>query len=157
MSPDDKLARLASEVRGELERVGRTARELRDCAQGLIPGCVPGVRMGVAGFLHSFYTGCEAILTRLARAGDRMPRGEEWHATLLIEAARPVEAGRPPILGGDSAKALDKLRRFRHFFRNSYGIELDVEKLRHHADAVPAAHAAFRADIEKFLTLLETA
>lgn len=76
MSPDERIAKLAQEARAELARLDRVAGELAEPAASLEPGCSRVIRQAVAADLHSFYTGCEHILARIARAFGRMPAGE---------------------------------------------------------------------------------
>ncbi len=60
-------------------------------------------------------------------ADGRVPRGSEWHAALLREAAAPGPNGRPPVIGAEAFELLDDLRRFRHVARHHYGLALDEE------------------------------
>lgn len=154
MSPDIRLARLGEEVRAELARIERVGADLAEASRALVPGCPDPARMAVAGYLHSFYTGCEAVLARIARAGGVMPAGESWHQALLVVAAAPVEGLRPPVATARTAALLSEFLRFRHFFRASYGVELDVERLRRLVDLVPEAHEFFRRDVLAFLAAL---
>jgi hypothetical protein len=157
VSPDEALKRLARDLRGELARLGPVVTELADAAKALAPGCQPVLRMGIAGYLHSFYTGCESILARLAQASGAAPTGPSWHVDLLIQSAAPIEGVRPPVLRAETAAALHKLLQFRHFFRVQYGVELIVAELEKHAAAVPEAFRLFREDIARFLELMENA
>ncbi len=81
--------------------------------------------MSAAGHLHSFYTGCEAVLARIARELDEMPQGERWHQVLLAQAAAGREGRRPP------------------------------KKLRAHAASAAPTFEPFRAEIGAFLRALE--
>ena len=128
--------------------------DLAEEAERPTPHCRPGIRMAVAGYLHSFYTGCEAVLSRLARAFGPLPSGENWHRALLLEAAAPREV-RPPVLSAETATVLLEFLRFRHFFRVAYGVELDIEKLRPRVDSAPEAFSRFRSDVSAFLDLLD--
>ncbi len=157
MSPEERIARLVEEVRGDLARIGPLVAETMSLAPRLTPEVESVFRVGVAGHLHGFYTGCEALLVRIARASDRLPRGADWHKALLIGSAAGIDAVRPPVLSLDTTTALMRFLEFRHFFRAAYGVTLDVDKLREHLDALLPAWKAFRADIEKFLALLESA
>lgn len=110
MSPEERMRRLAAEVRLELGRLTGVGDELA-------PGCAASQRMAVAGYRHSFYTGCESILAMIARVVGDLPRGESWHQALLVSAAAPVTGVRPPILSAATATRLLDFLRFRHFFR----------------------------------------
>jgi hypothetical protein len=154
VSPAEREARLAEEVRVEMARLEKVVRELAEVAATLGPGCPPSVSMAVAGYLHSFYTGCESVLARIARAAGDMPRGEGWRQELLFRAAAPLDGVRPPVLTPQTASKLQSFLRFRHFFRVSYGVDLDVGKLREHVDAAPEAHRLFANDVASFLARL---
>jgi len=156
VSPEERLRRLAAEVRLELQRVQGVVRDLDAAIRSLAPDCPASARMAVAGYLHSYFTGCESILAQIARVIGDLPRGESWHQALLVSATAPIAGVRPPVLSAETADRLLNLLRFRHFFRASYGVELDVSKLSKLGAAVPTTDAAFRADIEKFLGALES-
>lgn len=161
MSPEERarerVRRLSAEVRAELERVGAVKVELERLARALVSDCSVDTRMAAAGYLHSFYTGCEAILARIAHDLGEMPQGERWHQMLLARAAAGREGRRPPIISAETFAALFELLRFRHFYRVAYGIELVPEKLRAHASAAPEAFERFRAEVETFLRTLAAA
>ena len=161
MSPEeragDAVRRLVEEVRAELARVGAVKVELERLARLLTADCPPDTRMSAAGHLHSFYTGCEAVLSRIARDLGEMPQGDRWHQTLLAQAAAGREGRRPSVISAETFAALFELLRFRHFFRVAYGVELVPEKLRAHASAAPAVHDRFRAEVETFLAALGAA
>jgi hypothetical protein len=161
VSPEDRAAdgvrRLAEEVREELARVEVVKAELARLAGLLTEDCPPDTRMSAAGHLHSFYTGCEAVLSRIARALDEMPEGDRWHQALLAQAAAGREGRRPPIISAETFAALLELLRFRHFFRVAYGVELVPGRLRANADVATGVHDRFRAEVGAFLAALEAA
>ena len=154
MSPDERIDRLVTEVVAELDRIDRAAADLRAAASGLTSVSDSAHRMAVAGCLHGFYTGCEAVLARIARLVGDMPAGHAWHHALLFGATAPVPGVRPPVIPPATATLLEELLRFRHFFRSSYGVELDVSKLTPLAATALEARRIFRNDIEVFLQAL---
>ena len=105
----------------------------------------------MAAQIHAFYTGCEAVLVKVVRITEDLPDGERLHQTLLIRAAASIPDVRPPVLSVPTAETLHELLRFRHFFRNAYGVELDAARLRELADLVPQAYRGLQADVERFL------
>ncbi len=161
MSPEeraaDRIRRMAGEVRAELERVDAVGTELEHLAGEISAGSPADTRMSAAGHLHAFYTGCEAVLSRMARELGEMPQGDRWHQALLAQAAAGREGVRPPIISPETFAALLELLRFRHFFRVAYGVELVPEKLKQHASAAAPALQRFRAEVEGFMRMLESA
>ena len=82
-----------------------------------------------AAVLHSFYTGIENILKRVAVELDREPiGGEAWHRDLLLRMTQP-RSGRPAVLSSALHDALLDYLGFRHFFRHAYSFDLDWQKM----------------------------
>ncbi len=157
MSPEEKRENLVQMIRSELERIGDVVAKLAEFAKGLVPDCADGIRMGVAGYLHSFYTGCELVIVRLLEATTGAPAGKDWHQVVLTHAAAGIAGARPPIICLDTATELTEPMKFRHFFRHAYGVTFDVGKLAEHVASVPRAFDLFRRDIDAFVTALERA
>ena len=86
-------------------------------------------RAALAAMLHSFYTGIENTLKRIAAAWDGgLPAGENWHHDLLASMAQP-SAHRPAALSQAARLALRPYLGFRHVFRQGYGFDLQWEKM----------------------------
>jgi len=160
MSPEENAGlnadRLRDEVCAELARIGRVVQDLEQLRPSLLPGASRDTCMAAAGYLHAFYTGCEAVLSRVARAFGDLPEGPRWHQRLLFESTAAKEGLRPPVLTPETAAPLMDLLRFRHFFRLAYGVSLDTEKLRRHAGEVSEAMRVFERDVRVFLERLAT-
>lgn len=90
--------------------------------------------------LHSFYSGIERIIERIAEAIDgTVPRGENWHQALLLQMTRDVPGIRPAVISPDTYERLNQYRGFRHVVRNVYTFQFDpakVERLVADADTV---------------------
>jgi len=84
----------------------------------------------------------------------RLPPGPSTHAELIRCAVRPLPGVRPAILDGSTTDALDELRRFRHFFRHAYALELRLDKLRRALDPFRALHGTVSADLARFTAFL---
>lgn len=79
---------------------------------------------GVAGILHSFYTGIENILKQIV--ADRklvFPNGPAWHRDLLALAA--VQK----VFPDDVIDDLKQFMAFRHYFAHAYVLNVDHERL----------------------------
>jgi hypothetical protein len=76
--------------------------------------------------LHGWYTALETALERVARLLDQsVPEGGSWHIDLLAQMKLDVPGVRPAVLPEMAMQALHELRKFRHFFRNAYVLDLD--------------------------------
>ena len=85
-------------------------------------------RMAFQHGMQVAYTSFEAALKRLFSLLDEpLPKGADWHSTLLRRASSPLPGSRPAILGGEFARAADELMRFRHVAMHVYD-RFDMEK-----------------------------
>lgn len=86
-------------------------------------------RSAVAAMLHSFYTGIENLLKRIAIECDGgLPSGSTWHRSLLDSMATPTTK-RPAILSHTLHDRLAEYLQFRHVFRQAYSFQLRWEKM----------------------------
>lgn len=100
--------------------------------------------------VHDFYCALEDMAYHFVMAanGD-VPHGSASHQLLVARAFAVPD--RPHFLfQEDLREDLDALLKFRHFFRHSYPVQLDWEKLRPVADVVPALLAHVERDVEAF-------
>lgn len=112
--------------------------------------------------LHGWYTALETALERVARLLDQtVPDGGSWHLDLLAQMRLEVPGVRPAIVPESFMPELHELRKFRHFFRNAYALDLDAALVRQRAADLlcvcgpeAAAMAALRAHIDATLTEL---
>lgn len=144
----------AAEIEGHLDRVQATLTSLRS----ITVDHPSNVETWAAGaLLQALYTGWEATLTRCLRPFDGEPDGAGYHAALLQRAALDVPGLRPAILASTTASLLDPYRRFRHFFRNAYGIDLSWAAFRHLVEQAPAVAEEVERDVRTFVKLLRGA
>lgn len=81
--------------------------------------------------LHGWYTALETALERIGRLLDQsVPEGEAWHADLIAQMQLEVPGVRPAVIPKGVESGLRELRRFRHFFRNAYVLDLDPVRVR---------------------------
>lgn len=86
--------------------------------------------------------------------GD-LPTGPDWHISLIQNAAQPLEPLRPALLSPGSLDALSELRRFSHFLRNAYAVQLDPKRLLHLCDVLNEVHPLLYGDLDRALAFLD--
>ena len=111
--------------------------------------------------LHGLYTALETALERVARLLDHSaPEGGSWHVDLLAQMKLDVPGVRPAVVPEIATQGLHELRKFRHFFRNAYVLNLDPLQVRLRADdllrvADPVANALSGLQAHVAATLAE--
>ena len=147
-----RLRRLAGVVRADLSALDGLADRIeafRLDAEQAAPE--PVAVMGAGAWLHHYYTGVETCLDRCLRAFEGPPdRRGRWHRDLLEASAVEVAGVRPAGVRIDTRDGLDRLREFRHLFRNAYRIDLVWEEMRPRCGELPALHREVRSDLEAF-------
>ena len=84
--------------------------------------------------LHGWYTAFETALEPVARLLDQStPEGGSWHVDLLAQMKLDIPGVRPSVIPEAAMQALHELRKFRHFFRNAYVLDLDPQQVRQRA------------------------
>lgn len=85
---------------------------------------------GVALNLHGFYSGIERIFELIAAAiDDIVPKGENWHKTLLKQMSEEMPEVRPAVISDSVRMSLDEYRGFRHIVRNVYTYKFDSARI----------------------------
>jgi hypothetical protein len=106
--------------------------------------------------LHAYYTALETLLERIARLVDEdVPSGPTWHRDLLSQMRIDLPGLRPRAIPPELVPELDELRKFRHFFRNAYVLDLDPAKTLAHGERVMRVHPALSRDIAQLFGHLE--
>jgi len=101
--------------------------------------------------LHGWYTALETLLERAARLFDQsVPSGPAWHVDLLAQMAVDVPSLRPALLEARALADLHELRRFRHFFRNAYVLDLDPARVRGQAERLRDVRPSVDAALDRF-------
>jgi hypothetical protein len=121
------------------------------------PGDAPREALALIAIdLHSYYTKLESLLERILVSFEgQIPRGEAAHTGLLRVAAIAVPGIRPAIFGDEMRDGLDELRKFRHFFRHAYALDLRADKLRSLLTGFPATALAVDRALEVFSKFVE--
>jgi hypothetical protein len=136
------------------ERQSEIASLLQVEQQGRVPTRSELLVLGVN--LHAYYTALETLLERIARLVDEeVPSGANWHRDLLLQMRIPLPGLRPPVLPPEVVADLDELRKFRHFFRNAYVLDLDPGKTLAHGRRVLNVHAATAGALAELFRHLE--
>jgi septation ring formation regulator EzrA len=110
-----------------------------------------------ASAIESLYTGIEGILKETLAAVQEpvySRKGEDqhrWHAQLLAQAAQQTDE-RPAIVSEALKTMLDELRRFRYVERNSYGHQLDANRVAELVTLALAAADSVKEEIPSFVT-----
>ena len=100
----DKLRREIAVERGLLSRLPQTHKALRECCAEEELG--PVEISALAAMLHSFYTGVENVLKRIAVHIDGgPPHGPAWHSRLLDRMAEGMER-RPAVISDNLTDSL---------------------------------------------------
>ena len=118
----DKLRKQIDVERQQLNRLIDEHRTLLDSCATNEPN--PIEVSALATFLHSFYSGIENSLKRIATELDGgAPAGDAWHRQLLTNMARGTDL-RPAVLTKPLYESLSEYLAFRHFFRQAYSFIL---------------------------------
>ncbi len=145
----DALRREIAVERQLLNRLLDSHRELRQRSAQTEPG--PVEISALAAMLHSFYTGIENVMKRIAfRIDGGLPEGPAWHTRLLDRVAEATEQ-RPAVI---SAQVRDRLRTymaFRHMFRHTYSFELRWDHMKPLVSECQDILRQFEEQVEKFL------
>ncbi|NSW84346.1 MAG: hypothetical protein HPY90_13980 [Syntrophothermus sp.] len=80
-------------------------------------------------YLNQLYTGYERIFTEVAKTFGEDVDSMHWHRELLERMKISIAGVRPAVVKEETARCLDELRSFRHFFRHAYDVDLDPEKV----------------------------
>ena len=148
----DKLRKQVDVERRQLNRLIDEHRLLLDSCRSTEPSAIE--LSALATFLHSFYSGIENSLKRVAVEIDgSLPSGEAWHRQLLTAMASETNR-RPPVLSNTLYEILSEYLAFRHFFRQAYSFHFNWFKM---SDLVLNAERTmrqFETEIDSFLDSL---
>lgn len=105
-------------------------------------------------YLHNLYNAFENVCLNVAKAFENQIDGEQWHAALLKRMTLDVEGLRPRLLGDETYRCLDELRRFRHVFRKAYTIELDPQRVALVVNQAERLRKLYPLEFEQFKVFL---
>jgi hypothetical protein len=148
---ETELRSLLAEIDTARGLLSRLAIELEDTDPGDGGSPTREVLALLAMDLHSWYTALEALLVRVLTVFEGgIPAGEASHALVLRAALRDIEGVRPAVLRASLRESLDEIRRFRHFFRHAYALDLRYEKLRSALRPLLQCHEMVEQDLARF-------
>ena len=104
--------------------------------------------------LHNLYCAYEELFEIVARYFENQVEPERYHADLLRRMKLNIPGVRPALISEETYALLDELRRFRHFFRHAYGVDLDPERVEGVAKKAVELEDRFEGDLSNFLRLL---
>jgi hypothetical protein len=143
-------------LRAEIERDWEMAVAQLALARTVEPGAGAPEAALVALSLDHAYQAFENVLVRLERAlGLPSRTGSDWHRSLLADAALSVAGLRPALFPAEVERDWDELRRFRHFLRHAYPLDLDPERLTRNREYLERAIAETNAPLRAMLLALE--
>ena len=122
-----KLRNQIDVERQQLNRLIDEHRPLLDSCTSHEPNAIE--LSALATFLHSFYSGIENPLKRVAIEIDGgAPSGEAWHRQLLASMTSATNL-RPAVLSNNLYEIVSEYLAFRHFFRQAYSFRFDWSKM----------------------------
>jgi hypothetical protein len=144
---------LISELRGDLDALRRIGGEIREAAEAVRGR--PGDSLALdalAARLHWFYGCIEDMAYRVSvHINGEVPGGPHGHKELLERTGVEVPGKRRALWRKASIEDLHELRKFRHFFRTRYAVQLDRQKLLVVADLSLRTLPALEDDVQGFL------
>jgi len=154
-SGDLKL--LLAEIATARSLLAQLAAEV-DSVRQRYPGIIAREALALIAIdLHSYYTKLESLLERILVSFEgQSPRGEAGHAGLLRVAALAIPGVRPAIFGESVREALDELRKFRHFFRHAYALDLRADKLERVLAVFVPGHPLIDLDLQALVAFIES-
>ena len=144
------LERIAAEIIVELSNVRKVKAEFLDFRK-TYPAVDRFLVRALASYLEDFYNACEKVFKVVAEElNGGVPKGENWHKTLLSDMA--VKIGkRPPVISPEMLEKLGQYLGFRHIVRHVYGFGLNAAKVELLAGGFPAAADDFCEEIDGFV------
>ena len=147
-----ELSEVIQDILTELTQIENLRQEL----ESLRNLNYTGVYRAQGSVLHDFYTGCERVFLRIAQDIDQdVPQGERWHVSLLERMEAECGDTRPEVISSDLARMLRPYLGFRHVFRNIYGYELQVERLRPLIEDFSQTLDRFQTELRTFVDFLK--
>ena len=152
----ERLLRLAQRIREECEELARLVARAEAAWRRLQQSSDDLYADSVALNLHGFYAGLERLFEMVAAGIDgNVPRGENWHQTLLEQMVAEVPSVRPAVIREETRQMLDEYRGFRHIVRNVYAFRFDLVKIQKLVQEAPGVLSRVRAELLAFADFLD--
>jgi hypothetical protein len=102
-------------------------------------------------FLQSFYNGIESIILLIFKTiGESIPNDLHWHKK-LFEKTFEANEKRTTLFRNECKEKVVEYLSFRHFFRHSYGYEIDWNRLKPLISDVEELWKVLEEDINNFI------
>lgn len=148
------LVRLKAEVEIDARALDARSREIAELLARR-SGATAGGReplIVLAVNVHGYYTVLETLLERVARLLDEsVPGGPTWHVDLIRQMTLELPKVRPAVIPSELVPDFHELRKFRHFFRNAYVLDLDAGRTIEQGRRVERIHAHVEASLSRFV------
>ena len=149
----EKYLVLDRRVREDLEKIDRLYQVLG--SPELTESSLQEELIIVAYRLHQLFTAFENIFRNIANVFENQVSQESWHREVLQRMRLDLTPLRPAVIDTETYGKLDELRRFRHFFRNVYDLDLDPLLLQVALRRALELKSLYQDQIERFLTFLQ--
>jgi hypothetical protein len=145
---------LQAEIQDNLESIAAAYHKLHEISKGEFD---EDVCILAAYHLHVIYGLFENLFTRIAaNFGNHVDDSTQWHTLLLRRMTLNVPGIRPSVIGQETFRLLDELRRFRHLFRNAYILKFDPDKLRLIVEDAFSLESLYPTEIAAFQKFLDS-
>ena len=152
----EQLLRLAQRIRDECDELVRVVDRVQEGWRRTQGSSDDLYLDSVALNLHGFHAGLERLFEMIAAVVDgHLPRGANWHQTLLEQVAAEAPAVRPAVISDETRWILDEYRGFRHVVRNVYTFRFDPAKVQSLVEGAPVAYSQLRAELLAFADFLD--
>jgi hypothetical protein len=124
----------------------------------LDPAADPNTAAAVGYHLHNLYNALENTFDQISRSFENHVKDfSRWHQELLGKMFLDISPVRPAVLPRETHSLLHELRGFRHFFRHSYGLELDPVRLQRLGARWVAEGPGVNGALQRFIDALQAA
>lgn len=148
-------AKLRQQIDVERQQLNRLIDEHKPLLNSVVSNKPSAIELSaLATFLHSFYSGIENSLKRVATEIDGgLPAGDAWHRQLLTSMATATKQ-RPSVLSDSLYDSLGEYLAFRHFFRQAYSFHFDWFKMSALVFKAERTMSQFETEMGSFLDSL---
>jgi hypothetical protein len=146
---DDKLKDKINHEVLRLNKLFDNGKPLLDLCRVKEPDFIEASAAG--SFLQSFYNGIESIVLLIFKTIDeKIPNDLQWHKKVFENTFETSEK-RTIIFGKENKEKLAEYLSFRHYFRHSYGYEIDWKRLKPLINGVEELWKELENDLSKFI------
>lgn len=107
--------------------------------------------------LHHLYCAIEDLFKEICKVCEnRIDDPSRYHSEILKRMTYDLLPLRPAVISKESFELLNELRKFRHFLRNAYSVDLDLKKLERLRRLVEEEYVYLERDFGEFKKFLES-